>query len=307
MLKVLPSIISEVITNYAVAVVSAIVGPLLAPLREEIASLKRELSSLRGVVQSVGSKTEQIEAQDRRNNLCFRGIPETVDETWSEAEVVLRRTLRSRGIPSDMPFERVHRLGPKRASSRYPRVLIAKFSSYKGRDAVFSQKSKFKGLQVYVDEDFLATVKERRNVLLDFALAKVKKSSRRFRLRYPFHDVLIEGRVFTLGQVIDANAGRSESPLTGANASVLGQRRSVGVSSSVTLPPELMRPESEQLRGDASQSSPHATIAGSERLSSPVLPRNEELFSPNAALGLLDSLPIVLGSRANNTRTSRRA
>ena len=98
----------------------------------EIDALKREVKQLR-------IKCEQLESQNRRENLIFKGIPEKEHESWSDAEEALRSALKNNGIPNQMGLERVHRIGHRRGDG-YPRPLICKFTSYKGREEVFSKK-----------------------------------------------------------------------------------------------------------------------------------------------------------------------
>ena len=52
----------------------------------------------------------------------------------------------------DVNVERAHRVG--NTNSTLPRTIIAKFSSFKGKQIVLSAAKKLKGQNIYINEDF---------------------------------------------------------------------------------------------------------------------------------------------------------
>lgn len=206
LLELLPPLLPDLLRSVATEIIEALVHPITS-------KLEKEVKELRGEVNHLKSKCEQLEAQDRRMNLRFRGIPEKDRETWAEAEQALRNALHHHGIRADMQMERVHRLGPKRAKGH--RTMIAKFSFFQARDYVFSSKTQFKGSKIFVEEDFPATVNERRQALFKFALPISQERNVRFHLRYPFHDVKVGDKTYTLGQALDA---APQKPLKDTNS-----------------------------------------------------------------------------------------
>ena len=52
----------------------------------------------------------------------------------------------------DVNIERAHRVG--NTSNTSPRTVVAKFSSFKGKQLVLSAAKKLKGQNIYINEDF---------------------------------------------------------------------------------------------------------------------------------------------------------
>ena len=98
------------------------------------------------------------EDRDRRNNLRFENVPEPEQfESWEECEQKVKETIRILGIPADsIKIERAHRVGNRRIPGR-KRVILAKFSNYKDKDAVlkaYRQKKHWEKRETYINEDF---------------------------------------------------------------------------------------------------------------------------------------------------------
>ena len=96
---ILPNLITEalpgVIGNLLRDGAATVFEPLVAPLREEIAALRRRVVGLE-------AQCERQESQDRRSNLIFRGIPEPRwNETWEQSELRVRTILREKVSYSD--------------------------------------------------------------------------------------------------------------------------------------------------------------------------------------------------------------
>ena len=145
----------------------ALIPQLMPSLVEElenrlVAPLKKEISFLK-------QKIERSEAQERRNNLIVRGVGEGKKENWAETERRFRSAMRAKGLPAEGPIERCHRLGRNREEGNRP--IIVKFSAYKDREAVYTNKAKLAGSNIYIEEDFPSSMRWRRSTLLRYAKA----------------------------------------------------------------------------------------------------------------------------------------
>ena len=111
-------------------------------------------------ISDLQEKTTDLEDRGRRNNLVFFGIPETNPRETENCEArVVKEVLLEQGMIKENEiqgslFDRVHRLGPKRAGQDRPRPIIARFSSYKDKEWVLKQDYKLKNSRFGVSEDF---------------------------------------------------------------------------------------------------------------------------------------------------------
>lgn len=108
-----------------------------------------------------------------RNNLLFHGIPE---EEGENCEDVVRLFIKDKmKISTDVQFDRVHRIGPKRSdlqsgtkdiTTPRPRSIVGRFILFKEREIVRKQAPKtLKGTPFSVYEQFPQEVEERRRLL----------------------------------------------------------------------------------------------------------------------------------------------
>lgn len=147
------------------------------------------------------NKIDYIENQSRRNNVIFDGILEDSKETWQETEVKVHEVLKSNmGFSDNLPIERAHRVGAKKAQKS--RAIVVKFSSYKDREAVLRNGKKLKGSAVYVREDLSERILERRRVQLD----QLKQARAQGKIAYFNYDRLIVKNRVSVGQVVSADS-----------------------------------------------------------------------------------------------------
>ena len=134
----------------------------------EKSDFENKIENFRYETDDLYRKVDDLENRSRRNNICFDGIPEQPNESWSDTEVKVAQVLKDKLQIKDFCIERAHRVGRKRVStdSSKPRVVIAKFLNYKTREAVMANKKKLKGSNIYVREDFSEPVLEKRRRLI---------------------------------------------------------------------------------------------------------------------------------------------
>jgi len=121
-------------------------------------------------VESLLEKTDDLENRSRRNNLCFEGIPEQLHghESWEKSEEKIKNLVSNKLHidTDDLIIERAHRVGRKKPDSTKPRPIIAKFLSFKDRDAVLKARKNLKGTRQIIREDFSDRVLQKRKDLL---------------------------------------------------------------------------------------------------------------------------------------------
>ena len=147
----------------------------LGTVREEVNELRREVNELRqenqelrdhrdalwSKVEGLDRKMDNIECRSKRNNLIFYGFDRRNDETPVSCEERLNELFTDTlELAESVPFDRVHRLGDKADAP-----LIARCTFYKDKVKILKAKSKLKGTNLYIGEDFTENVRAVRKKL----------------------------------------------------------------------------------------------------------------------------------------------
>lgn len=119
-------------------------------LNNKVTALTCENNQLKTDTEKMETRLDYLDDQSRRNNLRFCGIPETGGENWEQCQIRLTDILCNK-LNVNPQFERVHRVG--KPSDKQPRDIVAKFTSFRDRDAVFRDRRRFKGTKIFVNED----------------------------------------------------------------------------------------------------------------------------------------------------------
>jgi hypothetical protein len=136
-------------------------------------------------------KTDDLEGRSKRNNLMFYGLFRRENETPSECEGMLSDMLVDKmELAGDVQFDRVHRINSKPKSP-----VIARCTFFRDKDKILKAKSKLKGTQIFVGEDFSLRVREMRRNLIPH-LKKVRSEEKRATMI--FDHLLIDGKRFRL-------------------------------------------------------------------------------------------------------------
>jgi hypothetical protein len=131
----------------------------------------------------------------------FTNIPgDDNGETWNRVEELTREAIKKYIGIEGFRVERCHRLGQRAGSGGRPRRVIVKFSFYKDRDAVLSQRHKFKGSNIYVDPDLPRELRDRRFALRRAVGAVAKEEGQRIAIPFPFLRAQVGPRFFSLDQ-----------------------------------------------------------------------------------------------------------
>ena len=94
-----------------------------------------------------------LEDRSRCNNLRVDGLKEIDNETWKKTEEILLQMLCNVLELEGINTERAHRVGNKSNERNAPRTIVAKFFSYKDKQAILSVAKKLKGKDIYINED----------------------------------------------------------------------------------------------------------------------------------------------------------
>jgi len=134
--------------------------------------------------------------------LIFEGVQESNRETWEFSEAKLLGILKENMNLENISFERVHRLGNTGSNRRKPRPIIAKFSSFKERQLVWNNRTKLKGSNVWVSEDYPQVVHNNRKTLIPI-LKAAKQSSEIQSASLKQDKLFINGKQFTVENLDD--------------------------------------------------------------------------------------------------------
>lgn len=127
--------------------------------------------------------------------MMIDGIPETVNERWSESEEKVLTLFKDKLDldPHTIGIERVQRVGRTSPAadgnpgSRRPRPLMVKFLRLKDRDVILNRAKMLKGLSIFINEDYPDSVRQRRRELLP----KMKAARERGDIAFLRYDQLI--------------------------------------------------------------------------------------------------------------------
>lgn len=168
-------------------------------LREEVSGLRQQNddmlkshAALTEQMEDLARKTDDLEGRSRRNNLIFHGLERRDNETSADCEDTLRDLFTDRlELSQDVEFDRIHRLNSKPDSP-----VIARCVFYKQKLAVLKAKSKLRGTNIFIGEDFSSRVREVRRKLTPH-LKRARSEGKRAVMI--FNHLLIDGTKYTMG------------------------------------------------------------------------------------------------------------
>lgn len=153
--KLVESIVDTIVEQVTQSVYQALQMDL-DEHREQLNTLDEKVNTLEKKVTALQSVCEEQEQYSRRNCLRFQGIKEVPNECTDDT---IRRLASEKMDVELRPcdIDRSHRITPRSGTANgRPHSIIIKFASYNARQAVFSNRTKLKGTNVYVHEDLTA-------------------------------------------------------------------------------------------------------------------------------------------------------
>ena len=110
------------------------------------------------------NKLVDLEDRSRRCNLGIDGVTEKKGETWEQCEEEIENIFKEKLHLENTNIERAHRSKGK-ASSNEPRTIVCKLLSYKQKKEILKNAKKFKGSNIFINEDFCFETMQRRKEL----------------------------------------------------------------------------------------------------------------------------------------------
>lgn len=144
--------------NINSSVVKAIT-PLLDKYEEKVAKLEDELTKAKSDIILLQKKADEQEQYSRRSNIRIFGIEEDKEENTDDIII----NLVNKQLKVDMnvnSIDRSHRTGQRKLevnTSKKPRPIIVKFTSYRERQKVLQNRKMLKGSGIVIREDLTRT------------------------------------------------------------------------------------------------------------------------------------------------------
>ena len=125
----------------------------------QVTALTEENKSIKKKLEVLEDRVDYLDDQRRQINLRFSGIQENEGENWQQTQNKVNKIIQQRMNITPV-FDRVYRVG--KPSAQRPRDVITRFSKIADRDAVFRDRKKLKGSNIYINEDFCSRTIELR-------------------------------------------------------------------------------------------------------------------------------------------------
>ena len=147
----------------------------MTTVENNVHNMNKQMSSNMNRLKLLEYKSIDSEARNRRNNLIFRGIPETNE--IENCESIIHNFVRERlGLDIIPVIQRAHRLGNPRRQRRFirgnirdqsqpPRPIIACFRDYGDIEVILGNAAKLKDTPFGINKDFPKEIIEARSKL----------------------------------------------------------------------------------------------------------------------------------------------
>lgn len=171
-------------------------------VQKENTVLKSELDKCKQELVTERESRLMLECHSRRSNLRFYGVKEPAGkEKDTDCEKSVLEIIKEKsGIEtSTLSIERCHRLGKKTVSTQ-PRPIIIKFSFFKDRQNIWSQRNELKKYGLLLKEDFPPEIERRRKILMPVFLAALNDTTHKPKLRVamPVDKLYINNETYTV-------------------------------------------------------------------------------------------------------------
>ncbi len=180
----------------------------------KFSSLSQEVQTLKMQNRQLHEKLERLESYSRKNNLIITGLKESDGENPEQVVSQFLSTL----VPGSVAVERCHRLGPSQRKGK-SRPMIVRFQSYPDRKKVWEKRFQLKGKDVWLKEDFPASIEEKRQSL--YPILQAAKGAG-MKANLVVDKLLINGATFTVN-----NLDSLPKPLNPENISTIRTKKHV--------------------------------------------------------------------------------
>lgn len=150
---------------------------LVDVLKEENASLRAEVNRLNNISTELkqnsltnANNILDLQCRSMRDNIIIHGLAEDQIETYNSTEQKVKTFLKTHLKMQDrdmvnIHFDRVHRIGQKRAGSLKHRPIVAKVTNFKSKIAIMERSRELKGTNLSVTDQFPPEILRRRRIL----------------------------------------------------------------------------------------------------------------------------------------------
>lgn len=122
---------------------------VVADLTKKLENKEKEMQAMK---EDFEARCDALEQYSRRNSIRIFGVHESAGENTDELAV---NVFRDMGVNVDLrEIDRTHRVGPRTTAKVRP--IIVKFTSFRARQEVFTNKRKLKGTNITIREDLSA-------------------------------------------------------------------------------------------------------------------------------------------------------
>ena len=176
----------------------SILNERLHESQTNVSKLENNLLQARKDHQILQDHVIKLESQSRRDNLILDGIPEKPNESNEDCLNSVYSILENHmNIPETRAIKivRCHRLGSKRQQPGRPRSMIFKLHFFGDRERIWRNKTKLKGTQYWLSEDFPNEIKRRRRILQP--IAKYARTQFNQRASVSVDRLVIEGKSYS--------------------------------------------------------------------------------------------------------------
>ena len=163
-------------------------------LKDSVSTLSSQLTVVTSECKTMKETILDLQTRSMRDNLVFSGIPETPTENSETVikDFITTQLKLSPDIVKNITFHRVHRIGPPRKDSKYPRPIVAKFEHFKQKVQIQGRCRELKGTHFGVNDQFPKEILQRRQKLHPIRKEMLKKGHK---------SILIVDKLYIDGQL----------------------------------------------------------------------------------------------------------
>ncbi|CAH0547013.1 unnamed protein product [Brassicogethes aeneus] len=148
----------------------------------EISALKEENQKLNEKLNKVEKKMEKLEKEKKRNNVIIRGTKGIRELAIQEVSGVLEKM----GV-DNIEFLKVETIKPKTGKS----FIVAHLKDGEMKTKIMQNKSKLKGLDIYIDNDYTEEEQKVQKTIAEYA-KNIAKEGRKVKIGY--RKLIIDGQ-----------------------------------------------------------------------------------------------------------------
>ena len=176
-------------------------------VKEQCAILKAENMILINTCESLQQQSDDHEIYSRKNNLIFKGISESKNETDEQSEHEIRAFLKNNlnidnNVVNNMKFSACHRFGQHYNDNKSNgRAIIVRLMNRNDRNRVWDERAKLRNTNFYINENYPRNVGyNRRKLQPNYSFAK-KMEHYEKRVSLKSDRLIIDRKTYTVNNI----------------------------------------------------------------------------------------------------------